>query len=400
MQKRKEIAISIIDPAMATSKTTHPIKTRIKHSKHINKIRSETKTNTNEVALSKLSKLGEEGDEKNADSIRSTFQRRIKLIQGIYREILTVSEKLKKLKNQPRKYKTHREKLSILQNEIVKVCSSLKLSSQLIESFLKQYRIGMISFQESKKHLDKLNKITGEQERIKKHLAQSNLRLVIMVAKKYVSAKNDLSDLVQEGNLGLMKAIELYNYKTGFKFSTYATWWIKQAITRYLAEKSKTIRIPSNILERNRSIYKYSQNYLQNNFREPSADEIARGMGLSREKVCQSLENSGDPISLDTPFHDPDEPLINSVSNPSAILPEADFEENEVISDIESGISRLSDKEREVIIHRYGLFNQKAETLQEIGEQMKISRERVRQLEAKALAKLKVMKPIQHHAFV
>jgi len=353
----------------------------------------------NEIAFSELSNLGSDGQTGGSGGVREQFTRKIKLILGISFQIKKLNQRARNLSQKTKKFKLHQQKVLILENDLVKLCGSLKLNNEVMENLNAQYHDENGNKSTAETSIRKLKDIIHAQESIRKQLVVSNLRLVIMVAKKYVSRKNDLSDLVQEGNLGLLKAIDLFNYRTGFKFSTYATWWIKQAITRYLAEKSKTIRIPSNILERNRSIFKFTQSFVQKNGRSPDTREISKGMRLKEDKILQSFSHSSDPLSLDSPLSIPDEPLINSVEDTSSEIPEAYFEENELLGNIEDALEKLSNKEKWVIIHRYGLFNQKAETLREIGEQLLISRERVRQLENKALFKLKSVKFITQHAF-
>jgi RNA polymerase primary sigma factor len=227
-------------------------------------------------------------------------------------------------------------------------------------------------------------------------LITRNLRLVINIAKNYVGRGLALLDLIQEGNIGLMKAVDKFKYEKGFKFSTYATWWIRQAITRALIDQTKTIRVPVHAVEFYNKATRASRELRQQLGREPNKEEIAERLAVSREKIEEVFTAIQDPIALQTPVADDDTKLEDFVSDKDSPSPYSDTERNNVTDQILRVLNTLAPREAEIIRMRFGIGCEKDYTLEEIGNHLSITRERVRQIEAKALRKLK--HPSRHSA--
>ena len=232
------------------------------------------------------------------------------------------------------------------------------------------------------------DKLDGELARA--HLIRANLRLVVSVAKKYVGRGLSFLDLIQEGNIGLMKATDKFDYKRGFKFSTYATWWIRQAITRAISDQSRTIRLPVHVGETINRVKKTSHRLQQILEREPTQEEIARAMDVTDEKVRQVLDVSRHPISLEAPVgQDGDAFLGDFIEDESTAHPLELASQELLKSQIRDALSKLTERERKIIVLRFGLEDGRFRTLEEVGREFGITRERIRQIEAKALRKLR-----------
>lgn len=257
-----------------------------------------------------------------------------------------------------------------------------------VRMYLKE--IGRISLLSSEEELDLSVKIANGDESAKNILAESNLRLVVSIAKRYVGRGLLFLDLIQEGNIGLMKAVEKFDYGKGYKFSTYATWWIRQAITRALADQARTIRVPVHMVETINKMARVQRQMTLELNREPSEEELAEKMGISVDKVREVMKISQDPVSLDTPIGEEDDSHLGDFIKDERSMSPEEYATNEILKEeIRNVLMTLQEREQEVLELRFGLVDGTSHTLEEVGKKFNVTRERIRQIEAKALRKLR-----------
>ena len=248
-------------------------------------------------------------------------------------------------------------------------------------------KIPLLSYDEE---LELAEKVLKGDEEAKQKLAESNLRLVVSIAKKYVGRGMLFLDLIQEGNMGLIKAVEKFDYTKGYKFSTYATWWIRQAITRAIADQARTIRIPVHMVETINKLIRTSRHLLQQFGREPTPEEIAKEMEIPVEKVLEIQKIAQDPVSLETPIGEEDDSHLGDfIQDDDSPAPQDSVAYTLLREQLEEVMNTLTPREAKVLKLRFGLEDGKARTLEEVGREFQVTRERIRQIEAKALRKLR-----------
>lgn len=257
-----------------------------------------------------------------------------------------------------------------------------------VRMYLKE--IGKIPLLSAEEEISLAKKMEEGDENAKKRLVEANLRLVVSIAKRYVGRGMLFLDLIQEGNLGLIKAVEKFDYEKGFKFSTYATWWIRQAITRAIADQARTIRIPVHMVETINKLIRVSRQLLQKLGREPRPDEIAQEMEMPEEKIREILKIAQEPVSLETPIgEEEDSHLGDFIPDDDAPAPAEAAAYSLLKEQLEDVLGSLNEREQKVLKLRFGLEDGRARTLEEVGKEFDVTRERIRQIEAKALRKLR-----------
>ena len=257
-----------------------------------------------------------------------------------------------------------------------------------VKIYLKE--IGRVPLLSTEEEIELAQRMAKGDSYAKKRLSEANLRLVVSIAKKYVGRGMQFLDLIQEGNLGLIKAVEKFDYTKGFKFSTYATWWIRQAITRAIADQARTIRIPVHMVETITKVKKVSSQLLHENGHDPSPEEIADKLGMPVDKVREIMRVAQDPVSLETPIgEEEDSHLGDFIPDDDAPAPAEAASHTLLKEQLNEVLSTLTDREAKVLKLRFGLVDGKSRTLEEVGQQFDVTRERIRQIEAKALRKLR-----------
>ena len=257
-----------------------------------------------------------------------------------------------------------------------------------VRMYLKE--IGKIPLLKPHEEIEYAKRMLEGDEIAKQRLVEANIRLVVSIAKRYVGRGMLFLDLIQEGNLGLIKAVEKFDYERGFKFSTYATWWIRQAITRAIADQARTIRIPVHMVETINKLIRVSRQLLQELGRDPKPEEIAKEMDMSEEKVREIMKIAQDPVSLETPIgEEEDSHLGDFIPDEDALAPAEAAAYSLLKDQIEEVLGSLNEREQKVLKLRFGLEDGRARTLEEVGKEFDVTRERIRQIEAKALRKLR-----------
>ncbi|MGB8955522.1 MAG: RNA polymerase sigma factor RpoD [Tumebacillaceae bacterium] len=257
-----------------------------------------------------------------------------------------------------------------------------------VRMYLKE--IGRVPLLSAEEEIKLAQRIEQGDEEAKRRLAEANLRLVVSIAKRYVGRGMLFLDLIQEGNMGLIKAVEKFDYQKGYKFSTYATWWIRQAITRAIADQARTIRIPVHMVETINKLIRISRQLLQELGREPTAEEIAAEMDMSPDKVREILKIAQEPVSLETPIGEEDDSHLGDFIEDQDALAPADAAAYELLKEqLEDVLDTLTEREENVLRLRFGLDDGRTRTLEEVGKVFGVTRERIRQIEAKALRKLR-----------
>lgn len=288
-----------------------------------------------------------------------------------------------------------------LEENGIKIVDDYEKDKELYDQLLKEISIddpvkmylkdiGKVPLLSADDEIELARKMMDGDESAKRELSVANLRLVVSIAKRYVGRGMQFLDLIQEGNLGLMKAVEKFDYQKGFKFSTYATWWIRQAITRAIADQARTIRIPVHMVETINKVVRVQRLLLQQYGREPTPEEIAKEMGIPEQRVVEIQQISQDPVSLETPIgEEEDSHLGDFIEDEQALAPTDVVASNLLKEQLLEILDTLTPREEKVLRLRYGLDDGKPRTLEEVGKEFNVTRERIRQIEAKALRKLR-----------
>ncbi len=289
------------------------------------------------------------------------------------------------------------EEMSAIESEVAQfseadaMVTSLEQDGVNVDDPVRLYlkEIGKVPLLTNEREKELAERMMAGDESAKTELVEANLRLVVSIAKRYVGRGMYFLDLIQEGNLGLMKAVEKFDYTKGYKFSTYATWWIRQAITRAIADQARTIRIPVHMVETIHKVSRYSRQMLQELGREATAEEIGEKMDMSADKVREIMKIAQDPVSLETPIGEEEDSHLGDFIPDDTPSPAEATSTNILREELERQLHTLTPREEHVIKLRFGLYDGRTRTLEEVGKEFDITRERIRQIEAKALRKLR-----------
>ena len=314
---------------------------------------------------------------------------------------ITTSQLFDKLEKIPTTPMELEQIYNMFEQEGIQVVNEFERNRDLYDQLLKEVSmddpvkmylkdIGKVPLLAPEEETELAKRMMDGDEEAKRLLSEANLRLVVSIAKRYMGRGMQFLDLIQEGNLGLMKAVEKFDYQKGFKFSTYATWWIRQAITRAIADQARTIRIPVHMVETINKLVRVSRRLLQELGREPTPEEIAAEMGFSEERVREIQKIAQDPVSLETPIgEEEDSKLSDFIEDEGSSSPQEKVASNMLKQQILEVMDTLTPREQKVLRLRYGLDDGRTRTLEEVGREFNVTRERIRQIEAKALRKLR-----------
>ena len=292
------------------------------------------------------------------------------------------------------------EELKLEEMNVDNLDDDINLENMSLDDPVKVYlrEIGRVPLLSSDEEVDLAIRINDGDEKAKQRLTEANLRLVVSIAKKYVGRGMYFLDLIQEGNVGLIKAVDKFDYTKGFKFSTYATWWIRQAITRAIADQARTIRIPVHMVETINRLKKVQSQLLHENGYEPTEELIAEKMNLPVERIREIMRVAQEPVSMETPIGpEEDSRLMDFIKDDDALAPDEAALKTITNEDIDSVLKTLTPREEAVIRLRFGLYDGRCHTLEEVGSEFDVTRERIRQIEAKALRKLR--HPVRSNKF-
>jgi RNA polymerase primary sigma factor len=373
IQKIKEVSKKKISPKKRKKyeKILEDLKQRKRNYLHMLKLNNEQINQISKKIINIVARINKE--EKDLQAIENKLG-----LKSM--DIISLMEKKKMLKKLFKEKKINKNKIKILTDKIKEISNTISKEEDLVG--MKKEDLKSLAY------TIRRNMMEARKTRIE--LVQANLRLVVSIAKKYINKGLSFLDLIQEGNIGLMRAVERFEYKRGYKFSTYATWWIRQAITRAIADQARTIRIPVHMIETINKLHKAARMFVQQYGREPTPEELAKKMSIAVDKVRSILKISQHPISLETPIgEEKDSHLGDFIEDKDAVSPASAAVNVLLKEQIEKVLHTLKEREAEVLRLRFGIGDGVPHTLEEVGKIFKVTRERVRQIEAKALRKLR-----------
>ena len=354
-------------------------------------LQKEKKTNSLKEDISKILKEARDKKEISKNMIENLLENRIsnekivQIVEKLRNEGITIIEDVDS--EVPYEKLDDAEVQKMLNDDIMKIAEYMDVDEP-IKMYLRE--IGQIPLLTHEEEISLAQKVVEGDMQAKQKLIESNLRLVVSIAKKHTNRGLKLLDLIQEGNMGLMKAVEKFEYEKGFKFSTYATWWIRQAITRAIADQARTIRIPVHMVETINKLVRVQRQLVQELGRDPLPEEIAKEMNIEVEKVREIQKIAQEPVSLETPIGEEEDSHLGDFIPDEEILSPRDAATFTLLREqLSTVLETLTDREKKVLTLRFGLDDGRARTLEEVGKEFAVTRERIRQIEAKAIRKLR-----------